>query len=507
MATATLHLSQQAGTDNAEPVRTTATPNISPPDSHPLLDALTLLEQASATMVDGCGAWAGLEPLTIRDACTRLRKIRARLDGQVMRASRVLESAGTASATGATSTGAMLASDFGGNRREADALVRTGESLSKAGAAQTERSLLDGSVTPEQAQIISRGLLNLPKDTSPAERERCEEALVDQAKRLSLADLRRAADRATEPIHPPAETDAAENLTVERRERRAWKTTELVMVDQGDGTTTGRFRIPEVQATMLRTLLDAQAAPRRTHLSGTSPDQATGLHPDEQERLTYSQRLGRALCTLIEHVPTDGFATSGGTPASVTITMHLDTLIGGIDQKVAVLGTGTTLSAGQARRMACQHGLIPQVLGGASLPLDRGRAARLFSTTQRQALAGRDLGCAFPGCDRPPAWCEAHHITPYSRGGSSDLRDGVLLCARHHHLVHDDHWQIRLDPSTGHPQFRPPGDSVWRSNRRYRPGDMRGDPPRLNSGAPPPTARPDRDDRPTPALFPLSSPA
>lgn len=475
IATGTAAVTASAETMTQAPSSSSSS-RLRPAAEHPLLAAIEVLEQASGSMVNDSAAWEGLEPLTIREACTRLRRVRARLDGQVMRASRVLESAGTAGATGATSIGAMLASDFGGNRREADALVRTGEALTKAGAARTERSLLEGAVTPDQAQIISRGLLNLPKDTPAAERSRCEDALVEQAKRLSLADLRRAADRAAEPILPPAETNAAENLTVERRERRAWRVTELTMTDQGDGTTAGRFRIPQAQAAMLRTLLDAQSAPRRGHLND-----ADGRLPDERESLTYTQRLGRALCALIEHVPTDGFATTGGTPASITVTMELDSLLGDLDQAVGVMGDGGTISAGQARRMACSHGLIPQVLGGASLPLDRGRSARLFSTAQRQALAGRDHGCAFPGCDRPPPWCEAHHITPYSRGGTTNLADGVLLCARHHHLVHDDHWDIRLHPRTGYPEFRPPSEAVWRSSRRYRPGDMRSD----TGGSPP----------------------
>ncbi|MEP6482771.1 MAG: HNH endonuclease signature motif containing protein [Rhodoglobus sp.] len=40
----------------------------------------------------------------------------------------------------------------------------------------------------------------------------------------------------------------------------------------------------------------------------------------------------------------------------------------------------------------------------------------------------RDGGCRFPGCDRPPSWCEAHHIVPWSHGGRTDLADGLLLC-------------------------------------------------------------------------------
>ena len=68
------------------------------------------------------------------------------------------------------------------------------------------------------------------------------------------------------------------------------------------------------------------------------------------------------------------------------------------------------LSAGAARRIACDAGLIPAVLGGPSEVLDWGRARRTATAAQRRALALRDRGCTFPGCDRPPDWCEAHHL-------------------------------------------------------------------------------------------------
>lgn len=445
-------------------------------EQHPLLLALDQLDTITASMAAAADAWQGLEPLTIREACTRIRKARARLDGQVMKAGRVLDALGTAKNAGATSTGAMLATDYGGNRRETDQLISTGVTITQAGATRTESELLDGSITPQQAQIIGRGLLTLPADTSEEDRATCESTLLAEARRCSLTDLRRAADRVREPIRPPATVDADEDRIVEQRERRAWRLTEFSLTDLDDGTSTGRFRIPHVQAAMLRTLLEAQAAPRRRHLEAASQSPtesgrgspSTGLSPDEHENLTYQQRLGRAFSTLIEHIPTEGYATTGGTPAAVTITMHVTALRDGLAAKVAVLGTGATMSAGAARRLACEHGIIPAVLGGSSLPLDYGRTRRLFSATQRHALTVRDRGCAFPGCDRPPAWCESHHIVPFSRGGTTDARDGVLLCARHHHLVHDDGWDVRLHPDTGHPQFRGGTYLAWRTHSRFR---------------------------------------
>jgi hypothetical protein len=69
--------------------------------------------------------------------------------------------------------------------------------------------------------------------------------------------------------------------------------------------------------------------------------------------------------------------------------------------------------------------------------LDLGREQRLFSKAQRVAMVLRDQGCRAEGCDRPPSWTEAHHLTkPWAEGGRTDLKDGILLCGHHHRLAH-----------------------------------------------------------------------
>ncbi|MBL8776698.1 MAG: HNH endonuclease, partial [Acidimicrobiales bacterium] len=80
--------------------------------------------------------------------------------------------------------------------------------------------------------------------------------------------------------------------------------------------------------------------------------------------------------------------------------------------------------------------------------LDLGRRQRLFSRSQRRALAHRDHGCVFPGCDRPAHFCDAHHIHPWEDGGLTDLINAVLLCRRHHTLVHHG-WDLTRDPISG----------------------------------------------------------
>ena len=83
---------------------------------------------------------------------------------------------------------------------------------------------------------------------------------------------------------------------------------------------------------------------------------------------------------------------------------------------------------------------------------------RLVSSNDDRALAIRDRGCAFPGCDRPPGWCDAHHIIPWELLGPTDMNNLVLLCRRHHRMLHGTRpWRCRINPDTHRPDFYDPG--------------------------------------------------
>lgn len=112
------------------------------------------------------------------------------------------------------------------------------------------------------------------------------------------------------------------------------------------------------------------------------------------------------------------------------------------------------MSARSIRRLACDADVIPLVLGGDGQVLDLGRANRLFPPHLRRALVARDIGCAFPDCTVPASWCEAHHITPWAHGGNTSIDNGVLLCAHHHHAIHQGQWTVAS--RNGMPWFTPP---------------------------------------------------
>ena len=138
----------------------------------------------------------------------------------------------------------------------------------------------------------------------------------------------------------------------------------------------------------------------------------------------------------------------------MTLLVHLDHrhLLDGLAS--ARLDTGVHLSAGETRRLACNAGPLPVVLGGASQVLDLGRTARLHSAAQRRALSVTFDSRAAEGCERPFAWCDIHHPHAWSEGGSTDLANALPLCGFHHRRAHDTRFDLRR-LATGEVRVRP----------------------------------------------------
>ena len=100
------------------------------------------------------------------------------------------------------------------------------------------------------------------------------------------------------------------------------------------------------------------------------------------------------------------------------------------------------ITADAARRLACDSAMTRVVLGPSSEPIDVGRCTRTIPPALRRALVVRDRGCRFPGCDRPPDWCDGHHLIHWIDGGETALSNTCLLCRRHHRFVHELGWRL-----------------------------------------------------------------
>ena len=131
----------------------------------------------------------------------------------------------------------------------------------------------------------------------------------------------------------------------------------------------------------------------------------------------------------------------------------------------------TTIGADSVRLACCDSPLRRLATNGPSTVLDLGRTTRLVTPSQRLALEVRDGGCVFPGCARPPGWCDAHHLVSWLDGGATDLDNLALLCRRHHRLHHHSGWTLHRDedggwtaahPITGRTLHRPPREPPHR---------------------------------------------
>jgi len=253
---------------------------------------------------------------------------------------------------------------------------------------------------------------------------------VEKASRFSPDQLRRVARRAIEAVEPDQRVvDAHENELIRTEERAAQDKCSLTLHDNGDGTTTGHFTIPALAASILSKIIDTMTAPRRMRAPGSSTSEMAT--PDRS--FDWRHRRGLAFAELLEHLPTDHLHPKSA--ATVIVTIDHTVLAGAL--KTAQLDTDETLSAGEARRLACGAGILPAVLGGKSVALDLGRESRLFSESQRLAKGLEHTTCAAAGCERPYAWCELHHRKAWAKGGRTDLADAIPLCHRHHQWIHD----------------------------------------------------------------------
>jgi hypothetical protein len=166
------------------------------------------------------------------------------------------------------------------------------------------------------------------------------------------------------------------------------------------------------------------------------------LEPEACRRLACDGALTRVLVTRQR---TDDHHSNTTEPPATRAQEPAAPGSGGVDGSAAP-GSGGAEALGARLRAAVA--LLPPVLGGApTQPLEVGRTSRVVQAAQRTALAVRDGGCVFPGCERPLAWCEAHHLRHWLHGGPTDLVNLALLCRAHHRAVHEGGWRLQRLPN------------------------------------------------------------
>ena len=407
---------------------------------------------------------AGLDEVDLAQVVTATQAVIRTAQALLMDATAAAHTADVARGQGAASTQSWIAQTAGVSHRDAARDVKLARELQNAPA--TRQAMDRPGMSTDKARVITGALDQLPHGLNDSDRSSIEADLVAKAQKHSVEDLRRAAKRSVEVIDR-SWADRQEAAALDAEEKRAHRQSDFWMRPaDADGMVEGGFVLPILEADILRSALESHTSPH--HDCSNQPDESADLL---DEKPTYRHKLGRAFTAIIGHLPTESFGNHGGVAATLVVTTDYETLKGAVERS----GTdahGTRISPDTIRRLACDAGVLPLVLGGDGQVLDVGRQRRLFTPAQRMALAHRDGGCAFPGCDRPPGWTEAHHMRPWAAGGSTDLADGVLLCARHHRAIHHSGWDVRPGPDD-RPEFIPPAsvdpERRPRRNDRWRP--------------------------------------
>jgi Domain of unknown function (DUF222) len=426
--------------------------------AHPVADTVTAISTALDAVVD-CPLY-GLGPEQCGDLLASVVALESRLAALRLRLVTAAELAGTAEHVGAPNTAAWLRANTRTDRATAGRAVKLAKSLDGE-FALTGDALAAGRVSEEQARVIVRAVAALPSSVGTADRRQGEAHLIEQAAMFDPVELARLGRRLLEVI-APEEADRLLGEQLKREEARAGRR-ELFIRPDGQGGARLSGRLDAEGAAMLDAALDPLARPRPSDEEGPDPRTLGQRNADALVELARRALAGQCCAG-------GGLPETGGEAATVLVTLSLDALRTGLG--AGLLPTGDVISAAAARRWACDAKLIPAVLDGESMPLDLGRARRLFTPAQRRALALRDGdGCAFPGCDRPGSWCDAHHLRHWADGGPTDLSNGVLLCGWHHQVIHRGEWAVVMGLD-GRPDFHPP---TWldparrpRRNTRHR---------------------------------------
>ncbi|WP_394525164.1 DUF222 domain-containing protein [Paenarthrobacter nicotinovorans] len=230
----------------------------------------------------------------------------------------------------------------------------------------------------------------------------------------------------------------------------------------------------------LTTAMNAATNPRLTNTTNTQT--GTGTTGPQLDRRSRPQKLLDGLIGACAVAMTTGkLPSNGGLRPQLTVTIDHHHLFQHLTHTTTsatketntpkqpnathqprlrnTVSTGTATFTGPIhpntiRKIACDADILPVLLGTDSQILDIGRTTRIFPPHIRKAITARDGGCAFPDCTLPAPWCEAHHITYWSQGGTTGTNNATLLCSHHHHLIHKEHWRITIQ--NGVPWFIPP---------------------------------------------------
>jgi hypothetical protein len=331
-------------------------------------------------------------------------------------ATEVADSRGDAEVLTGSTTTSWLRHTLRISGAEANDRVRVARS-SRGLLSDAVAMLADGRTTWQHVRVIERGLRPVPAEHLPE----ASELLTALAEEASIADLRTAARHLGTVLDP----DGALRLVEHEFERRHLTLSPLL-----DGMTALDGLLDAEEAALLAAALEPFLVPE-------GPD----------DRRSAGQRRADGLLQLVQSACDHRLTPTVGSERP-QLQVVVDRQAGA--QLARPGGGPATLHPVSVARIACDSTLTALLLDEHGVVTDLGRTQRLFSPQQRRVLAARDGGCRWTGCSRPAVHTDAHHVVSWLDGGPTDVANAILLCRRHHRMVHEGGWTLApTDPRRG----------------------------------------------------------
>jgi hypothetical protein len=393
-----------------------------------------MLEQLEAAAVKCAttSAWP-LSDADIVDCLDVAHRLQQEIAATVLHLVHAADSRGIAASRGCRTTAGWLRSRLRLDPLAARTLVEQAAALDRHDA--VDQALSRGAVDLRQATAITDALDDLSAEVGADTKEQATTLLLGRAGEFEAATLRKLGARILDHVAPEI-ADRTDEAALAAQEERAHR---------GRGFTLGLPARGMVRVSGMLSVADAATV--HAALDPLCTPQAGDTRTPAQQRADALVDI----CGLA--LRTGQLPDNGGEPPQVAVSVKFDALTRSLGR--GHLDTGEQLTAEAVRRLACDARILPIVLGGPGQILDAGRTRRLAIGPLRRALVVRDGGCAFPTCDRPPRWCESHHLSHWADGGNTDLDNLVLLCGHHHGQIHRGDWTVQM-AADRLPEFTPP---------------------------------------------------
>jgi hypothetical protein len=343
----------------------------------------------------------------------KLLELRNRLDAIELHGLQRLDADGTTIAEGRTTKSWLIEEQYL-NPGEAGKRTRLARALPFA--PNIDAALSAGQFSAEHARVMIKALRSVPTEFE----EIVQDALLKMAPHCTPNDLGDAVETLLVACGVESSSDEA---ATKRLNKRGLK---IAPTFNGMRSVSGMLT-PEV-GEALEIALDQLAQ-----------------HAGPEDDRSHDQRQHDAVGELANfYLANADLPAVNGERPRVVVTIDYDALVNDLANAWGQLPSGATVSPATARRLACDAGIIPAVLGKGSEVLDLGKHQRCFSHSGRRTAWIEQHGkCAFKGCRRPPVDC--HHIVWWIHGGLSILDNAAWLCAFHHWLVHERGWSMRRE--------------------------------------------------------------